>query len=90
MPYIKNSRRSLFANEIASLYDTFLQEHQSLSAGDLNYLFTKIIHTYIEVKGKNYQNFNDCLGALEGAKLELYRRSIAPYEDTKIEENGDV
>ena len=30
------------------------------------------------------------IGALESAKLELYRRSIALYEDTKIKENGDV
>jgi len=29
-------------------------------------------------------------GVLECAKLELYRRIAAPYEDTKIEENGDV
>jgi len=37
-----------------------------------------------------YQNINDLLGALEGAKLELYRRVAAPYEDEKVESNGDV
>lgn len=30
------------------------------------------------------------LGVLECVKLELYRRVAAPYEDRKIEENGDV
>ena len=30
------------------------------------------------------------LGALEAAKLELYRRYIAPYEDKKMKEHGDV
>ena len=30
------------------------------------------------------------IGALECAKLELYRRIAAPYEDTKIQENGEV
>jgi hypothetical protein len=30
------------------------------------------------------------IGALENCKMELYRRKIAPYEDIKIEENGDV
>jgi len=30
------------------------------------------------------------LGSVEAAKLEIYRRLIAPYEDTKIKENGDV
>jgi len=33
---------------------------------------------------------NDAIGALEGAKLELYRRVISKYEDKKIMENGDV
>jgi len=27
---------------------------------------------------------------LEAAKLELYRRQVAVYEDAKIFENGDV
>jgi hypothetical protein len=30
------------------------------------------------------------IGMLECAKLELYRRSVANYEDEKILENGDV
>ena len=30
------------------------------------------------------------VGVLECAKLELYRRLAAPYEDLKIEDNGDV
>ena len=30
------------------------------------------------------------MGVLECCKLEFYRRVAAPYEDIKIEENGDV
>jgi len=30
------------------------------------------------------------VGVLECAKLELYRRIAAPYEDEKIVETGDV
>jgi len=30
------------------------------------------------------------VGVLECAKMELYRRVAAPYEDKKKEENGDV
>jgi len=41
-------------------------------------------------KGLSYTFINDCVGALEGAKLELYRRVASPYEDKKIAENGDV
>jgi hypothetical protein len=60
------------------------------NAGELNYLFTVIANEYLERKGLRYQNLNDIIGALEGAKLELYRRVAAPYEDKKIKENGDV
>lgn len=57
-------------------------------AGELNYCFTRIILNYIK-ENKNYQGCNNILGALEGAKLELYRRIVAPYEDLKINQNGD-
>ena len=40
--------------------------------------------------GLNYANANKLMGVLECSKLELYRRLIAPYEDTKVNENGDV
>ena len=60
------------------------------NAGELNYVFTSILLGYIERKGLCYQTINDIIGALEGAKLEFYRRAVAPYEDTKIKENGDA
>ena len=58
--------------------------------GPLNFQITKLIKNYIEINGLCYQNINDVVGALECAKAEFYRRVAAPYEDTKIEENGDV
>lgn len=60
------------------------------TAGDLNYLFTRLAHNYLKNKGLNYQHINDIIGALEGCKLELYRRVAANYEDEKIILNGDV
>lgn len=39
---------------------------------------------------RRYQDINDIMGAIEGAKLEFYRRIAAPYENEKITENGDV
>ena len=59
-------------------------------AGALNYVFTELAQEYIRQKGLRYQNINDIIGALEGAKMEFYRRVAAGYEDTKIEDNGDV
>jgi hypothetical protein len=79
MPYIKQDER----NKI----DGF---DSPKNAGQLNYLLTITALQYWEENGRNYQAFNDILGALEGAKLELYRRKVAPYEDIKIKENGDV
>jgi hypothetical protein len=60
------------------------------NAGELNYVITRLMIDYLVNNGGRYQQINDVLGALEGAKLEFYRRLAAPYEDTKITENGDV
>jgi len=59
------------------------------NAGELNYSLTCMIQEYLG-REPNYQLFNDVLGALEGCKLELYRRRIAIYENGKIKTNGDV
>jgi hypothetical protein len=77
MPYITHEAK----NEVAFVGPK--------TAGELNYLLTKTVLEYLGKK-PNYQLFNDALGALEGCKLELYRRKVAPYEDIKIEQNGDV
>lgn len=58
-------------------------------AGELNYCITKLILEYFNTH-HDYQGINDIVGALEGAKLEFYRRHVVPYEDVKIEVNGDV
>lgn len=58
--------------------------------GEFNYVISVLARDYLDKHGKSYQRFNDIIGALEGCKLELYRRMVAPYEDTKIKENGDV
>lgn len=81
MPYITPKDRNSLINDDGGRYPE--------TAGELNYLFTMLIDTYLTAN-KNYQAINDCLGALEGCKLELYRRVAAPYEDKKIKENGEV
>lgn len=80
MPYIDEVRRV----KLLQFKD------QPQNAGELNFLITNLISNYISFKGEKYQHYNDIIGALEGAKMELYRRKIAPYEDKKIKENGDV
>ena len=59
--------------------------------GELNYCITRLIMAYLRRKAPwGYQHVNDALGALEGAKLELYRRVAAPYENDKAVQHGDV
>lgn len=79
MPYITKERR-------LKLNTTDYPEN----AGDLNFKITSLIKTYIDINGLCYQNINDILGALEGAKQEFYRRVAVPYENSKIKLNGDV
>lgn len=81
MPYIANSTRWQFDDALGC---------DPTTAGELNYIFSVVANKYWRNNGRNYQAFNDIIGALEGAKLEIYRRKIAPYEDKKIEENGDI
>lgn len=78
MPYITQERRRALKTGLPPE-----------NAGELNYLVTKQILAYIAPRG-NYQAINDAVGALECAKLELYRRHAGPYEDRKIIDNGDV
>lgn len=85
MPYIKQDDRE----RLKPLVDC-MEVTEIRTPGELNYLLTLLTHRFLNQKPESYQGYNDCIGALEGAKLELYRRHIASYEDDKIKENGDV
>jgi len=80
MPYIKQWDRAVL--------NSSTREPQTV--GELNYMITKLVDEFITRNGKNYATMNEAMGALECAKLELYRRIVSPYEDAKIIENGDV
>lgn len=82
MPYIADDKRKEF--DFQGNYT------HPRTAGELNYLITMMVDRYVKEKGINYQSYNDAIGALEGCKLELYRRRVSPYEDEKILQNGDV
>lgn len=64
-------------------------------AGELNYAITRIVDAYLAAAAERdgrlrYTHLNEAVGVLECAKIELYRRVAAPYEDKKIAESGDV
>ena len=84
MPYIKKEDRPKILNKIKTL------SMDIESSGELNYTISKLIDLLMQKWGEKYENYNAILGVLEAAKLELYRRKVAPYEDTKIESNGDI
>ena len=66
--------------------------------GELNHQLTRDITSYLTRKvGRtphqlepNYTDWNEVLGVLTAIIQEVYRRKIAPYEDEKKEEHGDV
>ena len=55
--------------------------------GDLNYILFSYCKRYIEPSYNNYKNY---IGELRQCATEIERRLLAPYEDTKREENGDI
>ena len=89
MPYIEWAMRGLVNTEIDSLAEkikrgTCLGEKRD---GVLNYIISSLIAKLYKT---SYTDLNAAIGMLECAKLELYRRRLAPYEDKKIAEHGDV
>lgn len=86
MPYIKRENREKILNDYLNALDYSLIN----TAGELQYAIAVMIKDYLERKGLNYQHCNDIMGALAGAQMEFYRRTVAPYEVQKIEENGDI
>ncbi len=80
MPYIKQERRQ-----------AILAGARPQDAGELNFAITILVDNYLKDKGGiRYGHLNEVIGAMDCAKLELYRRVAAPYEDKKIKESGDV
>lgn len=57
--------------------------------GELAYCVTELVQKFLGEE-PTFTGYAAAIGVLECAKLELYRRRIAEYEDGKIAENGDV
>ena len=84
MPYIEKKRRK----ELSSPSNFTMGVAHDV--GELNYKITCLVDDFISRKELKYSEINSVIGVLECAKMELYRRIAAPYEDKKCEENGDV
>jgi hypothetical protein len=52
---------------------------------------SSIINEYLDITVKpGYGDMNEVMGVLAAVQMELYRRVVAPYEDLKKNESGDV
>lgn len=90
MPYIKNEDRLKFEKQIDDLVDTLMVgPHMTAKVGDVNFVISTIIWKLFTYD-TSYTNGNNLMGVLECVKQEFYRRQLAPYEDEKIKENGDI
>jgi hypothetical protein len=87
MPYIKSDQRPAIDDLVRPLIEHLKSLPVEDQDGSLNYAITKVIKY---VYPQKYFHLNRALGVLTAIKLELYRKIIGPYEDTKISENGDV
>jgi hypothetical protein len=56
----------------------------------LNYTISRLCDDFITYNSLNYETLNKVIGVLACVQQELYRRVVAPYEDFKMQENGDV
>ncbi|MCC8194699.1 MAG: hypothetical protein LIP28_08655 [Deltaproteobacteria bacterium] len=84
MPYITQDKRDRLDPHLDELARRITGE------GDLNYCIFKLSCLLIDRIGESYGNYSMCSSAMEHAKLEWYRRRVAPYEDKKIQDNGDI
>ena len=82
MPYIKQDRRTEMDEVVSTM-----AAYAVVADGDLNYILYKYCKNHIKPSYNNLKNF---CGELRQCATEIERRILANYEDSKIEENGDV
>lgn len=82
MPYIKRARREIMDKVVSEMWSAGVSAN-----GDLNYILYAFCKRCVDPSYNNYKNF---CGELRQCATEIERRLLGPYEDTKIEENGDV
>ena len=82
MPYVKQERRPELNFVVESMARADIK-----ADGDLNYVLFKYCKNFVKPSYNNYKNF---IGELNETIAEIRRRMLAPYEEIKEKENGDV
>jgi hypothetical protein len=83
MPYIRSEFREMMKPHLHGLLPCIV------SVGDLCYVIYYLMLCFAK-RGGNFLSISGAISAAQCAILELYRREASPYEDLKIEENGDI
>lgn len=70
--------------------DPILAQFPALTMPELDYVITKLAIDQVMNRPRQFVTLNEVWGVMTGAAQEFYRRLVAPYEDVKAFENGDV
>jgi len=84
MPYIAEESRRVLDPHIEQLGVLVV------TAGDLNYVFTRLALLFLKRLKLSYATLNAIQGVFSCASQEMYGRVVAPYENIKRLSNGDV
>jgi len=86
MPYIVSQDRAPLEIALSPVLE------KNLSAGELAFVLTRIVITYICKSGAklSYAALAMAVGIMVLTTFEVIRRVVVPYEDTKRKENGEV
>ena len=90
MPYIKKELRGYLGHAVRTLAGLIHRRPDTGRAGMVNYAISYLVSLLIREQGCSYALLNELIGALECAKLELYRRLVVEHEEEKIKQNGDI
>lgn len=88
MPYIKKEDRERYREALVQIVGALESIPEEDRDGHINYVVTVMLKRLY--KPPKYKRYNKAIGVLECIKQEFYRIMVAPYEDVKIEQNGDV
>jgi len=91
MPYIKWEIREEVDEDINNLLmaiRSVKDPKDTAIDGIMNYVITRMM--FDVYGGGGYAVYNRAMGVFTCSGREFYRRVVAPYEDKKVMENGDV
>jgi len=88
MPYIKQELRHKLENSIISTARSL--SNLEWKKGNVNFAISTILKLWIQEKGISYDILSDITGVLNDVKTEFERKVVAPYEDNKEKENGEI